>query len=128
MRWQSRCVRAVNATRGTVMGERVRVAETGLTRIVGLLGESGLSPGDGLLILPSSGVHTWGMTFPIDVVILDNDWRIIAVRPEMRPFRVTRLYWKAAGVLELPPGTVESTSTSVGDELAFSRIEGERKQ
>jgi uncharacterized membrane protein (UPF0127 family) len=110
------------------MGERIRVAETGLTRIVGLLGESGLSAGDGLLILPSSGVHTWGMTFPIDVVILDNDWRIIAVRPEMRPFRMTKLYWKAAGVLELPPGTVAGTSTSVGDELAFSRIEGERRQ
>jgi uncharacterized membrane protein (UPF0127 family) len=121
-------VRAVNATRGTVMGERIRVAETGLTRIVGLLGETGLTPGDGLLILPSSGVHTWGMRFAIDVVVLDNDWRIIAVQPEMRPFRMTRLYWKAAGVLELPPGTVKDTSTSVGDELEFSRVEGERKQ
>jgi len=111
----------VNATRGTILGEFIRVADTGLTRIVGLLGERKLNQGDGLLIVPSQGVHTWGMLFPIDVVVLDGDWNVLAVRRRMRQFRVTRVFWKAAAVLELPPGMLDSTMTAVGDVLQFDR-------
>ena len=121
MRWHRKFVRAVNATRGTVLGERVRVADTGLSRIVGLLGERELPRGDGLLIVPSQGVHTWGMLFPIDVVVLDNDWTVLAVRRRMRQFRMTRVFWRAAAVLELPAGMLEESSTSVGDNLTFDR-------
>ena len=122
MRWQKRAVKATNKTRGTVLGESIRVAETGLTRIVGLLGERELQQGDGLLILPSQGIHTWGMQFPIDVVVLDGDWNAIALRREMRPFRLTRVWFKAAAVLELPAGTLAATSTAIGDALEFSRV------
>jgi uncharacterized membrane protein (UPF0127 family) len=124
MRWQKKSVRATNATRGTMVGERIRVAETGLTRIVGLLGERELLPGDGLLIVPSQGVHTLGMRFAIDVVFLDGSWNVIAVRHAMRPFRMTRVVWRAAAVLELRSGTLNSTNTSVGDTIEFSLAEG----
>ena len=121
MRWHRKVVRAVNATRGTILGEQIRVADTGLSRIVGLLGETELLPGDGLLIVPSQGVHTWGMLFPIDVVVLDRNWTVLAVRRRMRQFAMTRLFWKAAAVLELPPGMLEESLTSVGDTLTFDR-------
>jgi uncharacterized membrane protein (UPF0127 family) len=123
MRLQNKIVRAVNKTRGTLLGESIRVADTGLSRIVGLLGERTLQPGDGLLIVPSQGVHTMGMLFPIDVAVLDNDWNVLALRRNMRRFRMTRIFWKAAAVLELPPGMIDSTSTSIGDSLAFDRVE-----
>lgn len=121
MRWQKKAVRATNATRGTLVGKCIRVAETGLTRIVGLLGERELPPGDGLLIMPSQGVHTLGMQFPIDIAVLDADWKVIAMRRHMLPFRMTRVFWKAAAVLELPSGMLDSTSTFVGDTIEFDR-------
>jgi uncharacterized protein len=127
MRWHKKIVRVVNETRGTVLGDRVRVADTGLTRIVGLLGERNLPAGDGLLIVPSQGIHTWGMRFPIDVVVLDGGWNVLALRRRMRAFRMTRIFWRAAAVLELPPGMLDSTATAVGDTLAFER-EGQRAQ
>ena len=123
MRWQKKMVRATNSTRGTLMGDHIRVAETGLTRMVGLLGERELLPGDGLLIVPSQSIHTWGMQFPIDIAVLDNEWKVIAIRPDIPPFRMTRMYWKAAAVLELPSGRLDSTSTRVGDTLEFSRTD-----
>jgi len=127
MRWQKRAVRAVNRTRGTVLGESVRVAETGLTRIVGLLGERELRKGDGLLIVPSQGIHTCGMQFPIDIIVLDGEWNAIALRHGMPPFRLTRLFFRAAAVLELPAGTLAATATSVGDALEFNRLDAAEK-
>ena len=123
MRWQKKAVRATNATRGTVVGQYIRVAETGLTRMVGLLGERELLPGDGLLIVPSQGVHTWGMRFSIDIAVLDGDWKVVAIRRDIRPFRMTRMFWKAAAVLELPSGRLDSTSTFVGDTIEFDRVD-----
>jgi len=123
MRFHNKIVRAVNATKGTVLGEGVRVADTGLSRMIGLLGERTLSPGDGLLIVPSQGVHTWGMMFPIDIVVLDREWNVLALRRRMRQFRMTRIFWRAAAVLELPSGMLDSTATAVGDALTFDRVE-----
>jgi uncharacterized protein len=123
MRWHQRTLRAINRTRGTLVGESIRVADSGLTRIIGLLGERTLPSGDGLLIVPSQGVHTLGMLFAIDIVVLDGDWNVIATRRELRPFRMTRVFWKAAAVLELPAGVVESSRTMNGDILEFDRAE-----
>ncbi len=124
MRWHKKTLRVVNSTRGTLVGRSIRVAETGLSRIVGLLGERELLPGDGLLIIPSQGVHTVGMLFPIDVVFLDGQWNVIGIKRDMGPFQLSRIIWKAAAVLELRPGIVDSTSTVVGDTLEFSRPDG----
>jgi energy-coupling factor transporter ATP-binding protein EcfA2 len=68
-----------------------------------------------------------GVRTPLErsaVVVLDGQWNVIAIRRELRPFRLTRVFWKAAAVLELPSGMVESCSTSVGDALEFSRADG----
>ena len=123
MRWHQRTLRAMNRTRGTLVGEFIRVADSGLTRIIGLLGERTLAPGEGLLIVPSQGVHTLGMLFAIDIVVLDGEWNVMATRRELRPFRLTRVFWKAAAVLELPAGVVESSRTVTGDILEFDRVE-----
>src|SRR5207245_9276931 len=114
MRWHKKTVRAVNSTRGTLVGESVRVADTGLTRMVGLLGERELLPGDGLLIVPSQGVHTVGMLFAMDVVILDGEWNVIAITRDMHPFRMTRVLWNAAEVLAVRYGRVTSRRSSIG--------------
>lgn len=123
MRWQKKTLRAVNVTRGTTLGDRIRVADSGLTRIVGLLGERGITAGDGLLIVPSQGVHTWGMQFAIDIAVLDNNWNVMAMRSTMRPFRISRMFWEAAAVLELPAGMLSNTSTSIGDQIEFKGAE-----
>ena len=120
MRWHKKTVRAVNSTRGTVVGESIRIADSPLTGIVGLLGERDLPPGDGLLIIPCQGVHTLGMLFPIDIVVFDDDWKVIEVRRDLRPFRITPVFWRAAAVLELPSRAVDSTHTRVGDLFEFS--------
>jgi len=42
----------------------------------------------------------------------------------MRPFRISRVFWKAAAVLELPVGALDSSCTVVGDTLVFAWTAG----
>ena len=64
----------------------VRIPETRAERRRGLLG-SALSPGEGLLLRRCRSVHTFGMRFPIDAVLLDARFRVVAVVP-MGPRRI----------------------------------------
>jgi uncharacterized membrane protein (UPF0127 family) len=118
-------VSVVNKTRDTVLGERIRVADTSLSRLVGLLGKRSLEPGAGLLIVPSQGIHTVAMRFAIDVVFADRNWRVLQLRKAMVPYRMTGLYWKARFVLELPLGTIAQSLTMVGDQLSIDDENGE---
>ncbi len=111
-------ITVLNTTRNTVLGERVTVAETSLSRMIGLLGKRRLEPGTGMLIIPSQAVHTVAMRFPIDVVFVDRHWQVIHTRPAMLPYRVTGIHWKARCVIELPQGMIAETLTEVGDQLS----------
>jgi uncharacterized membrane protein (UPF0127 family) len=83
----------------------------------GLLGRRGLDAGGGLWIKPSSGVHTFGMAFKIDVVGLDRDLKVIKLWRCLVPFRVTSVSLKVQSVIELPCGTIKLSETQVGDQL-----------
>ena len=106
-----------NATRNSCLGEQIGVADSSLLRMRGLLGKDSLARGCGLFIVPSQAIHTIGMAFPIDVVFVDKKYNVVGMREAVRPFRMTRVYWKALGVVELPAGTIQSTRTQVGDQL-----------
>lgn len=115
-----RKITIVNRSRNTVVGERIEVADTFLSRLVGLLGRSRLLPGYGLLIRPSSGVHTFGMRFPIDVVALDRQLRVLAVWQNLRPWRTTAVKWKTHCVLELAGGHLKTCPIEAGDQLEIA--------
>ena len=115
-------LRVSNPLRHSVLGDRIRVADTTLTRFVGLMGRGSLAPGHGLLIHPSNGVHTFWMRFAIDVLLLDREQRVLLSYENMRPFRITAINWKASSALELPPGTIAATNTQLGDQLQFTPI------
>lgn len=85
--------------------------------MIGLLRRQSLLPGSGLLIVPSQAVHSFGMAFPIDVAFLDKNYKVVGIRAPLRPQRMTRVFWKAHAVLELPAGMLSDTRTDVGDQL-----------
>ena len=106
-------------TDGVVVCEECLVAATPLTRMRGLLGRSSLPSGQGILLRPAASVHTFFMRFPIDVVFLDGELRVVEIAADLRP-------WRAAGkrgaraVLELPAGECARRGLAVGDEVRFA--------
>jgi len=115
-----RLARVTNRTRGTLLGDSIEVANTSLTRLWGLLGRSGLKAGGGLWIRPSSGVHTMGMSFPIDVIGLDKHMRVVRLWKDLVPFRVTSISLKIDSVIELTAGRATECSIEVGDVIEIS--------
>ena len=117
-----------NKTRETFVATEAAVADHYLGRLVGLLGKTKRWAhfGAGLWIVPSQGVHTIGMLFPIDVVFLNKDKEVVHVEEHLRPFRISKVSFKAASVLELPPHTIYRTGTQVGDRLEISSAHAAR--
>ena len=111
----------IDKTSGVVVGDQIRFANTPLARLVGLLGAAKLNPGEGLLLLPSSGVHTCGMRFPIDVVALDRRWRVRRIWERLSPWRVLCPSAATHIVLELPDGRAREARIEEGDQLAFTQ-------
>jgi uncharacterized membrane protein (UPF0127 family) len=115
---------ARNASLDTVIADKVGVADTRSTRAVGLLTRSGLEPGEGLWIVPSRGVHTWGMRFAIDIVALDQSGTVIDCVSNLRPWRLRLPRAGTAGVLELPAGTLEASRTGMGHRIVLELPNG----
>jgi uncharacterized protein len=85
--------------------------------MIGLLRKRGLNAGEGLWIKPSSGVHTVGMKFTIDVIGLDKNLRVVKLWPQLVPFRVTSVSLKLRSVIELGAGQIAECGVQLGDLL-----------
>ena len=123
---KSRAICVYNKTRETFVATEAIVADSYVRRLVGLLGktERWARLGSGLWIVPSRGVHTIGMLFPIDLVFLSKEKEVVHVEEHVRPFRISAISLRAMSVLELPAHTIYRTGTKVGDHLEISRLNG----
>lgn len=96
-----------------------RVADTSWTRMVGLLRDRALAPGDGMIIKPCSMIHTYFMRFPIDVLFLDRNHTIVHIAHRVDPFRFAWGGWRSSFVIELPAGQAEQIGIAPGERLAI---------
>ena len=110
---------AFNHTRTTYLATELLIARTHWSRFRGLMATdaSRFRPGQGLWIVPSHGVHTFAMRFPIDAVYLDQERNVIHLEQGLKPWRLAAVRVRATSVLELPIGTVSDTRTELGDHV-----------
>ena len=73
---------------GRVVCEHLLVAARPLRRMRGLLGRQHLPAGEGLLLRRAGSIHTFFMRFPIDAVFLDRRDIVVAITPDLPPWRV----------------------------------------
>jgi uncharacterized membrane protein (UPF0127 family) len=106
---------------GAVLASNVVVAATRATRAVGLMSRENLDPGEALWIVPSRGVHTCWMRFPIDVIALDDKGVIIDRVVNLKPWRIRLPRRGTAGVLELRAGTLDEAGAHIGQRIEFAQ-------
>lgn len=111
-----------NVTRETLVARRPLLALTSWERMRGLLARPRLGQDEGMLIRPCRGVHTWFMSYPIDVLFIDRGGQVVALCQNLGPWRLSPVVMRACCVLELAAGRAERTRTQVGDQLAFEML------
>lgn len=111
------------------LADKCQVADSYFVRLRGLIGRSGLRPGEGLLFPRCNSIHMWFMRFPIDVVFLrvekEADGRLVrrvsSAHSNIRPWRIFPLTdWSSSETLELPVGAIARARLQAGDELCIS--------
>jgi uncharacterized protein len=112
-----------NQTKETFLALRVKVADSVLGRLIGLLGRKSLKPDSGVWIVPANSIHSIGMLFSFDVVMIDKDFKVVGTRELVRPFRIVWPKRRAESVIELPAHSVFRSRTEVGDQLLIERYE-----
>ena len=108
---------------GAILCQRCEIPKSSFARARGLLGCNGLEAGSGMLIDAAPSVMTFFMRFPIDVVFLDRDRKVVGVRHGLRPWRVAGAR-HAVAALELPAGAAAAAGVDEGGVLVLEDIEG----
>jgi len=107
-----------NTTRDSVLADRVAIAASPLRRLRGLLGTRTLPMGYGLLLRPCRQVHSFFMRYPLDLVFIDREGRVVRTIEDFAPSRCSPFVAGAAAVLELPAGALAETPALPGDLLS----------
>ena len=102
----------------------VKIAKTFLEKVVGLLAAR---EAYALLFKTRFGLHTIGMRYPIDVVILDKENRVVAMKDNIKPFSM--YFWNPMHdtLIELPSGFIKQKKIQVGDSVIFRVSEANRE-
>ena len=107
-----------NSTKKTVVSGTILRADSTADRMLGLLR---FDHPHALLIHTRFGIHTFGMKFPIDVIILDKKKRIVAMNKNMKPNRVFLWNPKWDTILELPQNSIEKSNSEIGNQIAIEQ-------
>ena len=121
MQKEQRQVFVYNKTRETFLAFRVNVADSVLGRLVGLLGRRSMQRDSGVWIVPGNVVHTIGMMFSFDLVLIDKNFKVVGLRELLHPFTITRPNFRAESALQLPAHSIFCSRTQIGDRLLIER-------
>jgi uncharacterized protein len=117
-----KAVRIENVTRGTVLAERCRVAESLVQRVFGLHLLPQLSQDEGLLLPGATTIDTTFMGYPIDLVFVDGSLTVTRIVHALRPWRMVLRTRGGRDCIELPAGAATRSGTEPGDALLLSPL------
>ncbi|MDD2823092.1 MAG: DUF192 domain-containing protein [Candidatus Daviesbacteria bacterium] len=106
-----------NLSQKTILCSNLKIASTFFDNLFGLLRQSN----QGMLFYTRFGIHTFGMTKNIDVLILDKEHKVVKINIGLHHNQL--FFWnpKYNIVIELPEGSVNISKTKPGDQLFWAK-------
>jgi uncharacterized membrane protein (UPF0127 family) len=119
-----------NLTKKKILVKDVEIADSIGKKTRGLMFRKALDQDSGFLMVFASErkheIWMFGMRFPIDIVFIDKDKRIVDIKHSVRPMGRNPKTWRVYSppkacryVLEVNPGLIKKTKTEIGDLLDF---------
>lgn len=112
-------MRIADAATGRELLPRVFEARSFFARLRGLLFRAPLAPGEALLIAPCASVHSFAMTYALDLAFLDRRGRVLKLVCDFPPRRLAACA-RAAMVLEMPAGSARQMGLHIHQSLQLS--------
>jgi uncharacterized protein len=109
-------MKLVHGVHQKVVCEKLRVANSFASRVVGLIGTKQLDQ-EGLFIPRCNWIHTFFMSIDIDVLYVDRNGVIRKIDRSLKPWRLGKPVWSATDVVELPAGFAAQKDLKIGDTL-----------
>ena len=110
-------MKIVNQTQSSILADSARIADTFFLRLVGLLNQAQISPGEALVITPCHQIHMFFMKFAIDVIFVNQTDHVVGLVENIQPFSLSPIFKEAHRSIELPVGTIAQSRTSIGDTI-----------
>lgn len=107
----------INRSKKNMIIRNLHVADGFWSRLKGLMRKRDLPEDEGLLIVPCNSVHSMFMRFPIDLLFLDRDFKVIKIVEVFKPWKATPIIRGCYQVVELRAGVVKKMGVSIRDEL-----------
>lgn len=85
--------------------------QKGVEKLKGLIGAQKAYP---ISFKTRFGIHTFGLNFPIDVIILDKNHTVIKIAEGLKPNRIFLWNPKFDNVIELPIDSVKKFKIKTG--------------
>jgi len=108
-----------------MIADKAIIADTFLSRMVGLLKHSSLAKGEALVITQCNSIHMFFMKFAIDVIFVDKKDCVVGLIRNIKPFHLSPVFFKAKYAIEVPVGAVDQSHTGKGDILEITISKGE---
>ena len=104
-----------NKTKNTVIAKRL-LRQKGLSKLIGLIGKN---KARATAFKTRFGIHTFFLKFPIDVVVVDKDKKVVFIKNGIKPNKIVIWNIKFDTIIELPEGSLRQSKTKKGDILEF---------
>ncbi len=100
----------INKTTDTIIAQDVIIADSFIKKHLGLLT---YDKPRAMILRTRFGIHTFGMRYPIDIIILDKNNRVVKLKKSLKPNRIFLWNPLYPTIIELPPLTLHKTHTSI---------------
>lgn len=103
-----------NKTRNTIISKDFKILKDFWSKSKGLINSK--SPKT-IAFYTRLGIHTFGMKYPIDAIVIDKKFKVIAIKNNLKPNRIFLWNPKGSLVIELENGAVKKSKTKINDLL-----------
>lgn len=117
-------VKIYDERNNSLIGDKIRVADTFLTRFKGLMLADDLQEGEGLIITPCNSIHMCFMRYAIDAVFIDASNKIVAIYENLRPWLgLSKIHSNVVSVIEVPSGLAKKLDLKKDDTLRLEYLQ-----
>ena len=110
-------MRVLNKTKNIIIAQKAQMADSFLSRAKGLLGRKSIEPDQALVITRCNSIHMFFMQFAIDAIFVNAQGCVVGLVENIKPNRMSKIFWNASFVVELKAGVIKNTNTQISDQI-----------